>query len=66
MIAVLIVPCAGLLPVHADSAAAPAADQAPMLTEAESLLARFFAASGQVVDYRMVMDKQQRIDAPPQ
>ncbi len=66
-VAALAAPCLGLLPVHADTAVSAAPEKAPMLSEAESLLAKFFAASEQVSDYRMVMDKQQRLngDLPP-
>ena len=64
---ILVLPVAGLLPAHAEPTADPATTVAPALSEAESLLAKFFAVSEQVNDYRMVMDKQQRIDGelPP-
>lgn len=65
MVAALALPCVSLLPAHADDVAASPAD--PVLVEAESLLTRFFAASDQVADYSMIMDKQQRIEGelPP-
>jgi hypothetical protein len=60
--------CACLLPAYAQSTANPPAIDVPTsLSEAEALLAKFFAAADQVADYRMIMDKQQRTNGelPP-
>lgn len=54
-------------PAHAEGAGSLQGEPPATLAEAESLLDRFFAATQQVADYSMIMDKQQRTNGelPP-